>query len=212
MTTADGTIRLLMELRSQGVSDMAVLKALEQTPRDGFVSADQAERAWENTALPIGCGQTISQPIVVGLMTQKLDLGERMRVLEVGTGSGYQAAILARLVRRVYTVERHADLLREAHARFESLKLHNITTRRGDGSRGWPEQAPFDRIMVTAAAETMPEALIEQLAPGGIMVVPVGTDTWDQKLYRVERTEDGYDSVPFLDVRFVPLVVESRSA
>ncbi len=206
MMTDAGVIRLLMELRGQGVTDIRVQKAFESIPRDAFVPENTADQAWENTALPIGCGQTISQPIVVALMTQKLEVSERMRVLEIGTGSGYQAAILSRLVRRVYSVERHDELLREAQERFGRLKLHNITTLCGDGSRGWPQQAPFDRMIVTAAAATMPEHLLDQLVPGGIMVVPVGEGTWDQKLYRVRRTDDGYDSEAFLDVRFVPLV------
>jgi protein-L-isoaspartate(D-aspartate) O-methyltransferase len=204
--TEAGVIRLLMELRGQGVTDMRVQKAFESIPRDCFVPDHLLDQAWENTALPIGCGQTISQPIVVALMTQKLMVSERMRVLEIGTGSGYQAAILSRLVRRVYTVERHAELLQQAQMRFDRLKLHNITTLRADGSRGWPQQAPFDRIIVTAAAKTMPEYLLDQLSPDGIMVVPVGEGTWDQKLWCVRRTVDGYESEAFLDVRFVPLV------
>ncbi len=199
-------LRLLMELRSQGIHDMAVLRALEATPRDLFVPGELASQAWENTALPIGCGQTVSQPIVVALMTQKLALEKHMRVLEVGTGSGYQAAILARLAARVYTVERHGELLRQAQRRFDALALHNVTTMRGDGARGWPRQAPFDRIVVTAAARRMPEALIRQLTPGGTMVVPVGEDMWSQKLNHVERLDDGYRCEAFLDVRFVPLV------
>ena len=199
-------LRLLMELRRQGVHDMAVLRALEATPRDLFVPGELVGQAWENTALPIGCGQTVSQPIVVALMTQRLALEKHMRVLEVGTGSGYQAAILARLAARVYTVERHDELLRQAQRRFDALALHNVTTMRGDGAKGWPRQAPFDRIVVTAAARRMPEALIQQLAPGGIMVVPVGEDMWNQKLNHVERLDDGYRCEAFLDVRFVPLV------
>ena len=204
--TESGVIRLLMELRGQGVTDMRVQNVFEAIPRDRFVPEDLVDQAWDNVALPIGCGQTISQPIVVALMTQKLALHERMRVLEIGTGSGYQAAILSRLVRRVYTVERHADLLVTAQKRFDALKLHNITTLKADGSRGWPQQAPFDRIIVTAAAARMPDHLLDQLTPDGIMVVPVGEGTWDQKLYCVQRHEDGYDSEAFLDVRFVPLV------
>jgi len=204
--TDSGVIRLLMELRGQGVTDIRLQKVFESTPRNLFVPDDLVDQAWENVALPIGCGQTISQPIVVALMTQKLALSERMRVLEVGTGSGYQAAILSRLVRRVYSIERHAELLVSAQRRFDTLKLHNITTLRADGARGWPQQAPFDRIIVTAAAPKMPEHLLDQLVPGGIMVVPVGGGTWDQKLYCVQRTQDGYDSQAFLDVRFVPLV------
>lgn len=199
-------LRLLMELRRQGVHDMAVLRALEATPRDLFVPGELVGQAWENTALPIGCGQTVSQPIVVALMTQRLALEKHMRVLEVGTGSGYQAAILARLAARVYTMEHHDELLRQAQRRFDALALHNVTTMRGDGAKGWPRQAPFDRIVVTAAARRMPEALIQQLAPGGIMVVPVGEDMWNQKLNHVERLDDGYRCEAFLDVRFVPLV------
>ena len=205
-------LRLLMELRRQGVHDMAVLRALEVTPRDLFVPAALADQAWENTALPIGCGQTVSQPIVVALMTQRLALEGHMRVLEVGTGSGYQTAILARLAARVYTLERHGELLRQAQSRFDALALHNITAMRGDGSRGWQRQAPFDRIMVTAAAARMPEALLRQLLPGGVMVVPVGEGVWNQKLYRVERLDEGYRSEAFLDVRFVPLVEDAAGS
>lgn len=205
-------IRLLMELRRQGVGDTAVLRALETTPRDLFVPELLNDQAWENAALPIGCGQTVSQPIVVALMTQRLALDGGMRVLEIGTGSGYQAAVLARLARRVYSIERHAELLSRARKRFDRLRLHNITTMLGDGSRGWPGQAPFDRIVVTAAATAMPETLIEQLVPGGVMVVPVGEDAWSQKLYCVRRLDDGYESEAFLDVRFVPLVSDGEAS
>ena len=199
-------IGLLMQLRGQGVDDMRVLNAIESTPRELFVPPGLSRHAWENTALPIGCGQTISQPIVVALMTQKLEVGERMRVLEIGTGSGYQTAILSRLARRVYTVERHETLLREARRRFGALRLGNVVSMLADGTRGWPVQAPFDRIMVTAAAESMPASLLDQLSPGGIMVVPVGSSVWDQKLLCVRRTDESYDCEAFLDVRFVPLV------
>ncbi len=198
-------IRLLMELRRAGVTDPRVLGAIERVPREMFVSSAFSDQAWENSALPIGCGQTISQPLVVGLMTQELRVGDRMKVLEIGTGSGYQSAILAQLCRRLYTVERHRPLLKEAEQRFKALRIHNITFKHGDGSRGWPEQAPFDRIMVTAAAHDVPPALVEQLKPGGIMVLPVGDESF-QDLLRVTRTEDGMDIHPILDVRFVPLV------
>ena len=201
-----GKIRLLMELRSQRITDTRVLNAIERTPREAFVPKDLADQAWANTALPIGCGQTISQPIVVATMTQKLEVGERMRVLEIGTGSGYQAAILAKLARRVYTIERYRDLLAQAQAVFARLGLHNITTRLGDGSKGWPEQAPFDRIIVTAAARRIPERLMDQLVPDGIMIVPVGEGSWDQRLLRLRRTEDGTVEEALMDVRFVPLV------
>jgi len=206
MIAETSKIRLLMELRSQGITDARVLAAIERTPRHLFVPPELLDQAYENTALPIGKGQTISQPIVVATMTQKLAIGERMRVLEVGTGSGYQAAILARLCRRVYTVERHRDLLNDAEQRFRDLKLDNISTRWGDGAKGWPEQAPFDRIIVTAAAAEIPQALLDQLKDGGLMVVPVGEDIWDQQLMLIQRNGDDIASEHLMDVRFVPLV------
>ncbi|MEM7121222.1 MAG: protein-L-isoaspartate(D-aspartate) O-methyltransferase [Pseudomonadota bacterium] len=199
-------IRLLMELRSQGITDARVLSAIERTPRDLFVADGMQDQAYENTALPIGLGQTISQPIVVAMMTQRLDVGDRMRVLEVGTGSGYQAAILSHLCRRVYTIERHRDLLRLAEEKFKQLGLDNITTRWGDGAKGWPEQAPFDRIIVTAAATALPQDLVDQLKDDGLMIVPIGQDTWDQRLLAVRRTGDTIATEAFMDVRFVPLV------
>jgi protein-L-isoaspartate(D-aspartate) O-methyltransferase len=200
-------IRLLMELRGQGVTDSRVLGAIERIPRDQFVSSPFLDQAYENTALPIGRGQTISQPLVVGLMSQALEVDDRMKVLEVGTGSGYQAAVLSRLCRRLYTIERHKPLLAQAEARFKSLRIHNITTRLGDGAWGWPEQAPFDRIMVTAAAHDVPPALVEQLKPGGILVVPLGdVGGRDQELVRITKTDRGIDIHPFMPVRFVPLV------
>jgi protein-L-isoaspartate(D-aspartate) O-methyltransferase len=201
------TIRLLMELRRMGISDTRTLSAIERIPRELFISEPFLDQAYENTALPIGCGQTISQPLVVGLMTQALAVGERMKVLEVGTGSGYQSAVLAQLCRRLYSVERHKSLLAQAETRFKQLRLHNITCRAGDGSRGWVEQAPFDRIMVTAAAPDIPPALVEQLKPDGIMILPLGdVGGIDQELVRITKTPDGIDIHPFLPVRFVPLV------
>jgi len=197
--------RLLAELVKGGVTDDTVLAAIERVPRDLFVVRGLIKQAWENAALPIHCGQTISQPLVVALMTQELELGERMKVLEIGTGSGYQTAVLSGLCRRVYTIERHKPLLKEAEARFKQLDLHNVTTRHGDGSRGWREQAPFDRIMVTAAAHDVPPALVAQLKVGGIMVLPVGDNSF-QDLVKVTRTQSGFDIRSFLPVRFVPLV------
>lgn len=199
-------IELIMKLRRQGITDARVLGAIEKVPRDLFVAAPFGDQAWDDTALPIECGQTISQPYVVAFMTQALDVGPRMKVLEVGTGSGYQAAVLSHLCRRVYTIERYKTLLREAEARFRALDLHNITSKSGDGSKGWPEQAPFDRIIVTAAAENLPESLTSQLKIDGSMIIPIGRSTGDQKLFRIRRTDDGVISEELLPVRFVPLV------
>ncbi len=206
MTAETRKIRLLMELRSQGITDARVLSAIERTPRELFVADGMQDQAYENTALPIGLGQTISQPIVVAMMTQRLEVGDRMRVLEVGTGSGYQAAILSHLCRRVYTIERHRDLLRLAEEKFKQLGLDNITTRWGDGAKGWPEQAPFDRIIVTAAAIAVPQDLVDQLKDDGLMIVPIGQDTWNQRLLAIRRTGDTIATEAFMDVRFVPLV------
>lgn len=200
-------LRLLMELRGLGITDARVLGAIERVPREVFVPAAFKDQAWENVALPIGQGQTISQPLVVALMTQALEVGDRHKVLEIGTGSGYQTAVLARLCRRVFTVERHHGLLKEAERRFAELKLHNITTRFGDGTKGWTEQAPFDRIIVTAAAPEVPANLRAGLADGGILVTPVGEERRDQQLVRVCRRGDEFITEDLGPVRFVPLVV-----
>ena len=198
--------RLIMELRGLGISDNRVLGAIERTPREAFVPAAFAEQAYENVALPIGHGQTISQPLVVALMTQALDVNERHKALEIGAGSGYQAAVLARLCRRVFTIERHRALLKEAEARFAKLRLANITTRYGDGSKGWPEQAPFDRIICTAAATDVPGVLLDSLGEDGILVAPVGPTRSDQQLLRVRRAGERFDIDDLGPVRFVPLV------
>lgn len=199
-------MQFLFALRSRGVTDKRVLQVMEEIDRGLFVRGLFADRAYEDMPLPIACGQTISQPSVVGLMTQALQLSPRDTVLEVGTGSGYQAAILSRLVRRVYTVDRHARLVREASAAFAALDLTNITSMTADGSFGLPDQAPFDRIIVTAAAEDPPGPLLAQLKIGGIMVVPVGQSDTVQTLIRVHRTEEGYDYDEIRPVRFVPLL------
>jgi protein-L-isoaspartate(D-aspartate) O-methyltransferase len=202
-------IRLIMQLRRSGVTDTAVLAVIERLPREMFVPRSFLDQAYEDMALPIGSGQTISQPLVVAMMTQALELHDRLKVLEIGTGSGYQAAVLSRLVRRVYTIDRHRALLHEAEARFTQLGFHNITTRAGDGTKGWPEQAPFDRILVTAAADgDIPKTLTDQLALGGIMIVPLGNDRRDQRVYRVRRTETGLQREELWPVRFVPLLPE----
>lgn len=203
---AERKMQFLFALRSKGVTDTRVLSAMEKIDRGLFVRGLFAERAYEDMPLPIACGQTISQPSVVGLMTQSLDLSPRHKVLEVGTGSGYQAAVLSHLARRVYTVERHKTLVSEAKSLFEALDYSNIIPILSDGSRGLPDQAPFDRIIVTAAAEDPPSPLLAQLKEGGIMVVPVGQSDTVQNLIRVTRTEDGYHYDDLRAVRFVPLV------
>jgi protein-L-isoaspartate(D-aspartate) O-methyltransferase len=199
-------MRFLFNLRSRGVTDARVLTAMERVDRALFVRGLFLERAYEDTPLPISCGQTISQPSVVGIMTQALNVGPRDTVLEVGTGSGYQATILSELARRVYTVDRHRRLVQEAEVLFRQLALTNITALTGDGSYGLPEQAPFDRILVTAAAEDPPGPLLAQLKKGGIMVLPVGQSDAVQSLIKVTRTETGYDYEELRPVRFVPLV------
>ena len=198
--------RLILSLRSQGVTDAKVLDALEKTPRDLFVPNLFQERTWEDSALPIACGQTISQPFIVGLMTQALRIESRSRVLEIGTGSGYQTAVLSRLARYVYTVERYRTLMGEAEKRFRQLDLLNVITRFGDGGEGWPEQAPFDRILVTAAAPDEPKALLEQLKPRGTLVAPIGRGAV-QTLKRYTGDGHGGFSIETLcEVRFVPLL------
>ncbi|MDP3197930.1 protein-L-isoaspartate(D-aspartate) O-methyltransferase [Tabrizicola sp.] len=203
---AERKMRFLFALRSRGVTDTRVLTAMEKIDRGLFVRNVFADRAYEDMPLPIACGQTISQPSVVGLMTQALQVNPRDTVLEVGTGSGYQAAILSQLARRVYTVDRYRRLVREAGELFRQLDLVNITAITADGSHGLPDQAPFDRIIVTAAAEDPPGPLLEQLKPGGIMVVPVGQSDAVQALIKVTRTQSGFDYEELRPVRFVPLV------
>ncbi len=198
--------RLLGELRSQGIADENVLAAVGSVDRERFVSGTFADRAWENTALPIAFGQTISQPLVVAAMTEALRVGPRMKVLEVGTGSGYQAAVLSKLARRVYSIERYKPLSKEAEHLLIDLRIHNVVFDIGDGSKGWPHQAPFDRIIVTAAAEERPQALIDQLAMDGILIVPVGRDPTSQVIERIVKTEQGLQRDTLMPVRFVPLV------
>ncbi|MFA8385622.1 MAG: protein-L-isoaspartate(D-aspartate) O-methyltransferase [Pelagibaca sp.] len=206
MDDAELKMQFLYALRSRGVTNAAVLTAMEQIDRAPFIRGYFAERAYEDMPLPIACGQTISQPSVVGLMTQALEISARDTVLEVGTGSGYQAAILSQLARRVYTVDRHPRLVREAREVFNQLGLTNVTAFTADGSFGLPDQAPFDRILVTAAAEDPPGPLLAQLKVGGIMVLPVGQSDAVQHLIRVRRTPDGLDYDELRPVRFVPLV------
>ncbi|MBN8527882.1 MAG: protein-L-isoaspartate(D-aspartate) O-methyltransferase [Caulobacterales bacterium] len=198
--------RLILALRKQGVTDARVLSAMESIDRSVFVHPRFLDQAWEDQALPIDCAQTISQPYIVGLMTQALDVQPRHRVLEVGTGSGYQCAVLSRLARYVYSVERYRSLLAEAETRLRALEIDNVITKHSDGGLGWPEQAPFDRIMVTAASPGEPTELLKQLKPGGILVCPVGRSSV-QMLNRYVGLSDGsFRRESLCEVRFVPLV------
>ncbi len=198
--------RLVLGLRSGGVTEPSVLNAIEAIQRDLFVPQLFKERAWEDSALPIACGQTISQPLIVGLMTQALQLKGRHRVLEIGTGSGYQTAVLARLVRYVYTVERYRTLLGEAEARLKALHVQNVISRFGDGHEGWPEQAPFDRVLVTAAPAEEPRRLLEQLKPNGVLVAPVGRGPVQSLLRYVGDGKGAFVKEELGEVRFVPLL------
>lgn len=198
---------LLNHLRRNGIADERVLAAMADVPREAFVEEAFADQAYADQALPMSCGQTISQPYVVAFMTEALKVEPQHRVLEIGTGSGYQAAILSKLCKRVYTVERFRTLADVAGERFKKVKLSNITQQVGDGTKGWPTLAPFDRIIVTAAASRhIPEALMAQLAPGGIMVLPLEERAGKQDLWRVTKGEDGLEREQLLPVRFVPLV------
>ncbi|MGE4610564.1 MAG: protein-L-isoaspartate(D-aspartate) O-methyltransferase [Paracoccaceae bacterium] len=199
-------MQFILMLRSRGITDSAVLAAMEATPRDAFLEGIFKERAYENRPLPIARGQTISQPSIVAKMTEELALHSRCKVLEIGTGSGYQAAILSKLARRVYTIERHRPLARAARAVFQQLDLGNITVVTGDGSLGLPEQAPFDRILLTAAAEDPPANLLAQLKPNGIMVLPVGQTDTVQAMIKVVKTDNGLEYTELGEVRFVPLL------
>jgi protein-L-isoaspartate(D-aspartate) O-methyltransferase len=199
-------MQFLYTLRSRGVTDSRVLEAMEKVDRGLFVQGLFADRAYEDRPLPIPCGQTISQPSVVGLMTQALEVQPRDKVLEIGTGSGYQAAILSHLARRVYSVERHRELSIAARKIIDGLGLVNVTIITGDGSLGLPDQAPFDRILLTAAPEDPPANLLAQLREGGIMVLPVGQSDAVQSLIKVRKTADGLEYTELCEVRFVPLV------
>ena len=199
-------MQFILSIRSKGVVDNNVLKAIESLNREHFLKGVFAQRAYEDTPLPIECGQTISKPSVVGIMTQALKITTRDKILEIGTGSGYQTAILSKLARRVYSVERFKPLYDEARQIFKQLNLNNITPIWGDGSQGIVEQQPFDRIIVTAAAEDPPPILLNQLKVGGIMIIPVGQSDEIQKLIKVERTETNFKYEDLCDVRFVPLL------
>jgi protein-L-isoaspartate(D-aspartate) O-methyltransferase len=201
-----GRMQFLLALRKRGISNAAVLRAMDQVPREHFVESGFVDSAYADQALPIACGQTISQPYVVAYMTEQLAVEPHHRVLEVGTGSGYQAAVLSRLAREVISVERYRTLAESARIRLSTLGYDNIEVQVGDGLAGVPERAPFDRIMVTAAAETIPEPLIAQLADGGIMVLPLGPHNGSQRLVKLMKTPAGVSQEDLIGVRFVPLL------
>ena len=204
-------MELILSLRRAGVTEPNVVSAMERVPRELFVPEVFRSRSYEDVTLPIGYHQTLSQPAIVGLMTESLQLDDRKKVLELGTGSGYQTAVLASICRRVYTIERHAALLEEAEKRFEKLRIHNVTSKIGDGTLGWDAQAPFDRIIVTAAATDIPPILVDQLSLNGIMIVPIGRDENFQTIIKVVKKESGLETKQLRDVRFVPLITEEAT-
>ncbi len=197
---------LILRMRRAGITDQRLVAAIESVPRDVFVPAERRADAYVERPVPIECGQTLTAPLLVAMMTAALNLGERDRVLEVGTGTGYHAAVLARIARHVYTIERFRTLVAAAESRFKTLRLANITTRVGDGMSGWPDQAPFDAIVVTAAGEAVPDALREQVRVGGVIVMPIGPTDGIQKLMRLERGETGFAETALANVRFVSLI------
>jgi protein-L-isoaspartate(D-aspartate) O-methyltransferase len=205
MTSQRTRDRLVARLRERGITDEVVLGLIGSVPRHIFIDEAWGHRAYEDSSLPIGYGQTISQPFIVALMSQLLNVSPRQRVLEVGTGSGYQTAVLASLCERLFSVERIEALVPRAQERLAAMKLRNITLRYGDGYAGWPEKAPFDGILVTAAPPQIPAALVDQLAVGGRLIAPVGTAE-SQSLQVIDRTEDGLTETIHERVHFVPLV------
>ncbi|MEN8708930.1 MAG: protein-L-isoaspartate(D-aspartate) O-methyltransferase [Paracoccaceae bacterium] len=204
--TPEQKMQFLFTLRNKGVIDKAVLEAMERTDRQLFVKGFFADRAYDDEPLPIACGQTISQPSMVGLMIQALQVAKRHTVLDIGTGSGYQATVLSHLGRRVYTIDRHARLIREAQEKFDHLGLLNVISIIADGVHGTAEHTEFDRIIVGAAAEDIPHALLKQLRMGGVLVMPIGPADTTQTLLRVTKTDDGIEYEELREVRFMPLV------
>jgi protein-L-isoaspartate(D-aspartate) O-methyltransferase len=199
-------MEFLLGLRRHGITDAAVLRAMDEVPREHFVTRENVDVAYADQALPIACGQTISQPFVVAYMTARLALRPEHRVLEIGTGSGYQAAVLSRLAQEVVTIERYRTLADSARERLASLGFSNVAVATGDGLAGVPDKAPFDRIIVTAAAEEVPQALLDQLAEDGIMVLPLGPHHGGQVLVSLTKTKDGIVRQDLIGVRFVPLL------
>ena len=201
-----GKFDLLLDLKQQGVSDIKILNIIEDIDRSLFIDTNLKEKSNLNVALPIDCGQTISQPLVVAHMTQTLDISKKMRVLEIGTGSGYQSLVLSKLSRFVYTIERHNILLKKAKNLLQSLEINNVFFKHADGGLGWSEQAPFDRIIVTASAPEIPTKLLSQLVDNGIMVIPVGEDNDNQVLKKILKKGDSFIVKNIMNVRFVPLL------
>jgi len=193
-------------LRKHGINNTRVLRAMELVSREAFVDEAFVDQAYDDTALPIACGQTISQPYIVAYMTEKLELEPDHNVLEIGTGSGYQAAILSNLCDQVCTIERYNELQKKATKAIENLGIKNVTTVIGDGWLGWPPKAPYDRIIITAAAPEPPQALLDQLKIGGRMILPLGETRETQFLVQIDKTEAGLEQKELLPVRFVPLV------
>lgn len=207
MTSQRTRDRLVERLREKGIQDERVLEVIRTIPRHLFVDEALSSRSYEDTSLPIGHGQTISQPFIVARMTEALlSRGVPGKVLEVGTGSGYQAAVLSRLVSQVYSVERIVALQKQARERYHQLRLHNISLKHSDGSWGWPQHGPFPAIIVTAAPEQIPESLLEQLSVGGIMIIPVGSQSASQTLLQITRETDGFVEQELAGVRFVPML------
>ena len=202
--------KLLMTLRAQAIMQPDILSAIETIPRELFIPENLHAHAYENASLPIGHKQTISQPYIVAVMTQALELKKSHRVLEIGTGSGYQAAILSRLSRRVYTLERLRPLMVSAEKRLKTLQISNITYRHGDGAKGWPEAAPFDRIIITCRVTEIPASLLDQLKEGGILIAPVGPPS-KEELVRVKREVEGFERKSLMPVRFVPMLAGTET-
>ena len=199
-------MEFLLTLRRRGIADQGVLRAMDEVPRERFVEPTFAGSAYADQALPIACGQTISQPYVVAYMTEQLEMESHRRVLEVGTGSGYQAAVLSHLAREVVSVERYRTLAEEARARLKALGCDNVDIVVGDGFAGEPDRAPYDRIIVTAAAETIPQALLDQLADGGIMILPLGSHDGSQHIIKLTKSVTGIRRENLIPVRFVPML------
>jgi protein-L-isoaspartate(D-aspartate) O-methyltransferase len=202
----DDRMEFLLTLRRRGIADQGVLRAMDEVPRERFVEPTFADSAYADQALPIACGQTISQPYVVAYMTEQLKMESQHRVLEVGTGSGYQAAVLSHLAREVVSVERYRTLAEEARARLKALAYENVDIVVGDGFAGVPDRAPYDRIIVTAAAETIPQALLDQLADGGIMILPLGSHDGSQHIIKLTKSVTGIRRENLIPVRFVPML------